>query len=58
MGEQLVEMLAATRARWPHLRLTVIGAGQRRMLQQLTQDQIDIVIALTPDKSEFEAELV
>jgi DNA-binding transcriptional LysR family regulator len=55
MGEQLVEMLAATRARWPHLRLTVIGAGQRRMLQQLAQDQVDIVIALVPDKSGFEA---
>jgi DNA-binding transcriptional LysR family regulator len=55
MGEQLVEMLTATRARWPHLRLTVIGAGQRRMLQQLTQDQVDIAIALVPDKSELGA---
>ena len=55
MGEHLVEMLAATRARWPHLRLTVVGAGQRRMLQQLQQDQVDIVVALVPDKSEFEA---
>jgi DNA-binding transcriptional LysR family regulator len=54
MGERLVEMLTATRARWPHLRLTVLGAGQRRMLQQLKQDQIDIVVALVPDTSEFE----
>jgi DNA-binding transcriptional LysR family regulator len=55
MGEHLVEMLAAAHARWPHLRLTVVGAGQRRMLQQLQQDQVDIVVALVPDKSEFEA---
>ena len=45
MGEELAEMLASTRARWPHLRLTVLGAGQRRMLQQLKQDQVDIVMA-------------
>ena len=55
MGEELAEMLASTRARWPHLRLTVLGAGQRRMLLQLKQDQVDIVMALVPDTSEFTA---
>ena len=55
MGDKLAELLSATRARWPQLRLTVLGAGQRRMLQQLKQDQVDIVMALVPDTSEFEA---
>jgi DNA-binding transcriptional LysR family regulator len=55
MGDELAEILAATRARWPHLRLTVLGSGQRRMLQQLEQDQIDIVVAFVLDKSEFGA---
>ena len=55
MGDELTELLSATRSRWPQLRLTILGAGQRRMLQQLKQDQVDIVMALVPDTSEFEA---
>lgn len=55
MGGELTELLAATRSRWPQLRLTILGAGQRRMLEQLKQDQVDIVMALVPDTSEFEA---
>ncbi len=55
MGGDLADMLAATRSRWPHLRLTVLGAGQRRMLQQLKSDQVDIVMALVPNASEFAA---
>jgi DNA-binding transcriptional LysR family regulator len=50
MGEELAGMLAAIRARWPHLRFTVLGAGQRRMLAQLKQDQVDLVVALVRDE--------
>jgi hypothetical protein len=50
MGEELTAMLAATRARWPNLRFAVQGAGQRRLLQYLKQDELDIVVALVPDE--------
>ena len=40
MGEELTGILAAARTRWPHLRLTVLGAGQRRMLQGLKDDRV------------------
>ena len=50
MGEELTAMLAATRARWPNLRFAVQGAGQRRLLQYLKQDDLDIVVALVPDE--------
>jgi len=49
MGEELTAMLAATRGRWPNLRFAVQGAGQRRLLQYLKQDELDIVVALVPD---------
>ena len=52
MGEELTAMLAATRTRWPHLRFAVQGAGQRRLLQYLKQDELDIVVALVPDEPE------
>ena len=52
MGEELVAILAGARARWPHLRLTVHGAGQRRMLQRLKDDQFDLVVALVPEEPE------
>jgi DNA-binding transcriptional LysR family regulator len=52
MGEELERMLAATRPLWPNLRFTVLGAGQRRMLAHLKQDQIDIVVALVLDEPE------
>jgi DNA-binding transcriptional LysR family regulator len=52
MGGELTTMLAATRSRWPNLRFSVLGAGQRRLLQQLKQDQLDLVIALVPDQPE------
>src|SRR5580704_2604080 len=52
MGEELTAMLAATRARWPNLRFAVQGAGQRRLLQYLKQDELDIVVALVPDEPE------
>lgn len=48
MGDELARMLVGTRARWPNLRFAVLGAGQRRLLQQLKQDQLDLVIALVP----------
>jgi DNA-binding transcriptional LysR family regulator len=38
MGEELAEILAASRAQWPNLRFKVFGAGQRVLLQQLKQD--------------------
>jgi DNA-binding transcriptional LysR family regulator len=50
MGEELTAMLAATRGRWPNLRFAVQGAGQRRLLQYLKQDELDIVVALVPDE--------
>jgi DNA-binding transcriptional LysR family regulator len=50
MGEELTAMLATTRARWPNLRFAVQGAGQRRLLQYLKQDELDIVVALVPDE--------
>jgi DNA-binding transcriptional LysR family regulator len=50
MGEELAGILAVARARWPHLRLTAYGAGQRRMLQRLKDDQLDLVVALVPDE--------
>ena len=52
MGEELTAMLASTRARWPNLRFAVQGAGQRRLLQYLKQDELDIVVALVPDEPE------
>jgi DNA-binding transcriptional LysR family regulator len=52
MGEELERMLASTRPQWPNLRFTVLGAGQRRMLAHLKQDQVDIVIALVLDEPE------
>jgi DNA-binding transcriptional LysR family regulator len=55
MGEELTGILAAARTRWPHLRLTVLGAGQRRMLAQLREDEVDLVVALLPDEPEATA---
>jgi DNA-binding transcriptional LysR family regulator len=52
MGEELERMLVSTRPQWPNLRFTVLGAGQRRMLAHLKQDQVDIVIALVLDEPE------
>jgi DNA-binding transcriptional LysR family regulator len=49
MGGQLARMLAAARQRWPGLRFTVRGAGQRRLLQYLEKDELDVVVALVPD---------
>jgi DNA-binding transcriptional LysR family regulator len=49
MGEQLVRMLTAARARWPSLRFNVRGAGQRRLLQYLEKEELDVVVALVPD---------
>lgn len=50
MGEELARILAATRAQWPNLRFSVLGAGQRRMLQYLKQDQMDLVVALVAEE--------
>jgi DNA-binding transcriptional LysR family regulator len=46
MGTELARILAATRNRWPRLRFAVQGGGQRRLLQALKDDNIDIVLAL------------
>jgi DNA-binding transcriptional LysR family regulator len=53
MGVELTGMLASTRSRWPNLRFSVLGAGQRRLLTQLKQDQLDLVIALVPEQPEY-----
>jgi DNA-binding transcriptional LysR family regulator len=55
MGVELGGMLAASRTRWPKLRFTVQGGGQRRLLQSLKQDEIDIVLALVIYEPEGEA---
>jgi len=52
MGDELMSILAASRAEWPNLRFTVLGAGQRRLLAHLKQDQVDIVMALVPENPE------
>jgi DNA-binding transcriptional LysR family regulator len=52
MGEELVRTLAATRGQWPNLRYYVLGAGQRRMLQSLKQDQLDLAVALVAEEPE------
>jgi DNA-binding transcriptional LysR family regulator len=52
MGDELSVMLASARARWPNLRFAVQGAGQRRLLRYLEQDEVDIVVALVPDEPE------
>src|SRR5580704_922396 len=55
MGEELTAVLAATRARWPNLRCAAQGAGQRRLLQYLNQDKLDIDVTLVPDEPEGSA---
>lgn len=52
MGDELSVMLAAARAHWPNLRFAVQGAGQRRLLRYLEQDEVDVVVALVPDEPE------
>ncbi len=46
MGGELACMLATSHAQWPNLRFAVQGGGQRRLLQYLKQDEIDLVLAL------------
>jgi DNA-binding transcriptional LysR family regulator len=55
MGAELAGMLAAVRTRWPKLRYEVQGGGQRRLLQQLKQAEIDVVLALTAEEPKQEA---
>lgn len=45
MGPELVGMLAASRARWPNVRFVVQGGGQRRLLDDLKQEEADLVLA-------------
>jgi DNA-binding transcriptional LysR family regulator len=52
MGLELTRLLVEMRARWPNLRFSVLGAGQRKLLTQLKQDQLDLVIALVPQQPE------
>ena len=49
MGDELVQMLATARTRWPNLRFFVQGAGQQRLLRYLKQDEVDLVVALVSD---------
>jgi DNA-binding transcriptional LysR family regulator len=50
MGAELVAMLSASRARWPHLRFAVQGGGERRLLQVLKQGDIDLVWVLVTEE--------
>jgi DNA-binding transcriptional LysR family regulator len=50
MGLELTSMLAAGRARWPQLRFAVEGGGQRRLLQYLQQNELDLVLALVMEE--------
>jgi len=52
MAAELAGMLAASRARRPHLRFAVQGAGQNRLLQWLKEDEIDLVLALVTEEPE------
>jgi DNA-binding transcriptional LysR family regulator len=52
MGAELENLLVASRTRWPKLRFVVQGGGQRRLFQQLKQDEIDLVLALVTDAPE------
>jgi len=52
MGPELARMLSSMRQNWPNLRFSVEGAGQRRLLQSLKQDEVDLVITLVPEKPE------
>jgi DNA-binding transcriptional LysR family regulator len=52
MGEELAEILAASCSQWPNLRFNVLGAGQRRLLQHLRQDEVDLVVTLLPEAPE------
>jgi DNA-binding transcriptional LysR family regulator len=46
MGADLERLLATSRAEWPYLRFSVVGGGQRRLLQGLKDNEFDIVVAL------------
>jgi DNA-binding transcriptional LysR family regulator len=50
MGAELFNMLAAIRSLWPGVRFSVQGAGQRRLLQYLKEDEVDIALALVTDE--------
>jgi len=52
MGTELARILAAARNRWPNLRFAVQGGGQRRLLQALKDDEVDIVLALVAGEPE------
>ena len=52
MGPELTRMLASAREQWPNLRFSVKGAGQRRLLQHLKRDEVDLVITLVADNPE------
>ena len=52
MGAELERLLVTSRARWPNLRFAITGGGQRRLFQQLKQDEIDLVLALVTDEPE------
>src|SRR5215472_4686659 len=49
MGDELMDMLAAARTRWPSLHFAVQGGGQQRLLRSLKQDELDVVMAIVPD---------
>jgi len=55
MGTELTRMLVAARVRFPNLRFAVEGAGQKRLLQSLKQDEIDLVVALALESPDSEA---
>lgn len=55
MDAELAGMLAESRRRWPHLRFAVQGAGQRRLLQALRQDELDLALALVIEEPDDDA---
>jgi len=55
MGAELADVLAESRMRWPNLRFSVRGAGQRRLLHALKQDELDLALALVIEEPNGDA---
>ncbi len=55
MGQHVIDSARRLLSVNDHMRFAVQGAGQRRLLQYLKQDELDIVVALVPDEPEGSA---
>jgi DNA-binding transcriptional LysR family regulator len=55
MGAELARILAGSHAQWPHLRFAIQGAGYRRLLHGLKENEYDVVLALVLEEPVMEA---